>query len=156
VVSARFGVANREDTNDETSNLLDCKRVWYNWFTLPNSRGLSVSGLPALLLNSNASEPVTRRVMYDEGLGQGVESNFFTGFLVIQLASNPSAVGHHAEVKLFSWRYRVAEPMKRGAKDLEARSVCVASESGRQETGICHKLLDCYLLSPLRTFFRKS
>jgi hypothetical protein len=110
VVSDRFGAANREDTDDETSKLLGNRRVWYNWLTC--KRGLSVSGLPALLLNSNASEPVTRQVMYDEGLGQGVESNFFTSFLVVQLASNPSAVGHHAEVKLISWRCRVAEPMK--------------------------------------------
>jgi hypothetical protein len=52
-------------------------------FNYPPMRGLSVTGLPALLLNSNASEPGTRRVMYDEGLGQGVESNFCTSFLVI-------------------------------------------------------------------------
>jgi hypothetical protein len=77
--------------------------------------------------------------MYDEGLRSGVESNFFTGFLVVQLASNPSAVGHHAEVKLISWRYRVAEPMKRGAKDSEARAVISDSAAGRRETGICHR-----------------
>jgi hypothetical protein len=68
--------------------------------------------------------------MYDEGLGQGVESNFFTSFLVVQLASNPSAVGHHAEVKLTSWRCRVAELMKRGAKDSEARALCVSMSVG--------------------------
>jgi hypothetical protein len=36
-------------------------------------RGLSVTGSPALLLNSNASELETRLVMYDEGLGQGIK-----------------------------------------------------------------------------------
>jgi hypothetical protein len=61
--------------------------------------------------------------MYDQGLGQGVESNFFTSFLVVQLALTPSAVGHHAEGKQISCRCRVAEPIKRGVKDSEARAV---------------------------------
>lgn len=130
VVSDRFGVANREDTDDETSHLWRCKRVWYNWATLPNSRGLSVTGLPALLSSSNASEPATRQVMYDEGLEPGVEIHFCTSFLVNNSLHNPSAVGHHAEVKLSSWRCRVAEPMKRVAKDSEARAVLLAISVG--------------------------
>lgn len=81
VVSDRFGAANREDTDDETSHLLCNEQVWDNWATLPDSRGLSVSGLPALLSSSNASERLARVVMYDEGLEPGVESNFFTSFL---------------------------------------------------------------------------
>jgi hypothetical protein len=79
VVSDRFGAANREDTDDETSKRLGHKRAWYNWLT--RKSGLSVSGLPALLSSSNASERLARVVMYDEGLEPGVESNFFTSFL---------------------------------------------------------------------------
>lgn len=81
MVSDRFGTANREDTDDEASKLLGDKRVWYN--SLTRNCGLSVSGLPALLSNSNASERPARVVMYDEGLEPGVESNFFTSFLAI-------------------------------------------------------------------------
>lgn len=43
------------------------------------------------------------------------------------------------EVKQRSWRRSwVTQPLNRAAKDLEARSVIFDSESGRQETGICH------------------
>ncbi|MEB3182068.1 MAG: hypothetical protein VKL59_23985 [Nostocaceae cyanobacterium] len=37
-------------------------------------------------------------------------------------------MGHHAEVKLRSWRCRVAEPMKRGAKDSETLALLVRNE----------------------------